>query len=169
MLVLLLSLLAGNYLLFMAYISSQKTHFKKAQSLDSKPVLVQYLFLENELFVNKDGIEWDKSNSEMIVNGVFHEIVGFTKTNKGYVLTLQEDKKENDQHNKFDRLHKDQRRRGLMLFKLLVQLNYLQTNSRNNLSSYSTLHSNYISDFLFSESVYIPKNTEPPENKALYC
>jgi hypothetical protein len=105
----------------------QKTEFRRQLILTHISEVKVVRILEVELFVNKNGFEWQKNNKELVINGVFHEVIGVSKHNGLASVSIIADKAENELIQKYFSLNKSIHHEGPDLVKQLLNLNYLNT------------------------------------------
>ena len=87
-----------NYVFFIGFINLKKSEFRSR--ILANPVSFQeteqIIISENDLFQNKNGIEWLEHNKEICVNGDFFELIKIEDSGKDKILYVIKDKKENE-------------------------------------------------------------------------
>jgi len=84
-----------KYVFFTSYVHSQKSEFRQNLLIQKNEATYSMVFLEEELYRNTKGVEWKEDNKEIVVNGVYHEVLSVVRQNNTYVVTLIPDKAEN--------------------------------------------------------------------------
>ncbi|WP_317897012.1 hypothetical protein [Aurantibacillus circumpalustris] len=167
-LIVLTCFISFRFLFFVSYVHIKKVEFRQ-QLLENKSAeVIKFSFEKNDLFQNKNGFQWEKNNKELVVNGVYHEVVKIIKTATGAIVYAIEDKAENSLFQTYFSLNEDIQKDGTTLLKQILNLNYLAPNTlaQNNVE-YKKI--TYIeAKILFSPLVYVLKTIKPPEILSLY-
>ena len=79
LLILLTCLISSRFLFFVSYIHLQKSEFRKQLIYGNTREIVQFNLAESDLYLDKNGFEWKEKNKELVVNGVYHEVISITK------------------------------------------------------------------------------------------
>jgi L-rhamnose mutarotase len=100
-LLLLLVLITSRFLFFSGYLKIQKSIFRKEiTSLSMKEVFVIKM-TNNKLYKNIEGYEWKEKNKELVINGIYHEVISLKKNNGYSYISVIEDKAENQLFKRF--------------------------------------------------------------------
>lgn len=84
-----------RFVLFSTYIKSQKQEFRKQAISQNLNELLRVDMNADELYKNKRGFEWEKNNRELVINGVYHEVLSVSVKNGKAAVTIIPDKAEN--------------------------------------------------------------------------
>ncbi|WP_317897014.1 hypothetical protein [Aurantibacillus circumpalustris] len=124
-LILITLLIAGRFLFFISYIATQKTAFRSE--------LIQHSFKEartievsaTDLFQDKNGLVWKENNKELLIDGVYHEVICIKQMGNNVLVSLLEDKEENRLF--FSFFSSDKSKTGFVtdFIKILCQLIFL--------------------------------------------
>lgn len=124
LLILIILLITGRFLLFISYAESQKTVFR-AELLQNQLLKTKTLRISPEdLFVNKNGMIWKENNRELLLDGIYHEVVALKHLDNVVLVCLAEDEEENRLFEKFFRLNTNKSPFLVELFKLLSAINF---------------------------------------------
>jgi len=113
-----------RYILFSTYIQSQKESFRVTAFKGNNSKLKTLCFSESMIYKNTKEFTWEKKGKELVVNGVYHEIVSIKKTGGEYEVVLLEDKKENEILKQFFKGERNSKsNQSAIIF--LLQLNFV--------------------------------------------
>lgn len=124
-LLLIFCVLTFHFLLFSSYISSQKSTFRE-QTLNGKHNIVEIKFSYDDIFKNKNGFEWKENNKEVIINGLYHEVVSVENFKDHIIVCVMEDSEENERFEKFFCSNNGFYKNCGELIKLLLGFTYLE-------------------------------------------
>lgn len=162
-LLLIIGVITFRFLFFISYIKVQKSDFRKQLIAETNAKVFEVQFSSSDAFINKNGFEWKEKNKELVINGVYHEVISIKKFKDYILVSVIEDKTENNLFKKFfsanTGIHKD----FTDLIKLLLNLNYL-----NGFSDFKivTLVANLQlnpTESLINESDFYLKLIKPPQ------
>ncbi len=132
--IVLLFLISSRFLFFISFVKHQKVEFRK-QLIEQNSIEIKKLELNHEaLYKDGNGLEWKENNKELVINGVYHEVISVIKTNGNFLLLLLEDKEENTLFKNFFHLNKQAKNSLLEISNLLLALNYLENRSELSLN-----------------------------------
>ncbi len=97
--ILLLSLLlltSLRYQIFRSFTKSQKASFRQELLLQNKKEIIFIELATQDLFKDKDGLEWKDENKELTINGQYHEVLKLVKKGASTLVYLIADKKESE-------------------------------------------------------------------------
>lgn len=128
-LILIFLLITGRFLFFISYIKSQKPVFRSQliqQNLSSvKPIKID----AKDLYSNSGSMQWKEGNKELVIHGVYHEVISIKKLANSVLVFVIEDKEENQLFEKYFSLNKNRSTFVVELLKLLSYLTYIQNPS----------------------------------------
>jgi hypothetical protein len=130
--ILILLILNVRFLLFTSYVKSQKQEFRKQAIAQNLSDLIQIETESKELYKNKRGFEWEKNNKELVINGVYHEVLNVVIRNGKALITIIPDKAENALFERYFHEHKHTQQDHTIA--LLFQLTFLETISDSKIS-----------------------------------
>jgi hypothetical protein len=125
-LLLIIGAITFRFLFFISYIKGQKSDFRKQILSENTKDLKQVKFSNDDVFKNKNGFEWKEHNKELVINGIYHEVISVKKYNDHTIVSIIEDKAENTLFKKFFCMNKGIHKDFSDLIKLLLNLSYLQ-------------------------------------------
>ena len=102
----LLMVVVFRFFVFMSYIHIKKAEFRENIISSHGNSIVSLEMPKADLFKNKPGYEWKEGNRELVINGVYHEVIAIKSHNSGVLVLLVPDRVENDLFSRFFRLHK---------------------------------------------------------------
>jgi hypothetical protein len=127
-LLLLLVLITSRFLFFSGYLKIQKSIFRKEiTSLSMKEVFVIKM-TNNKLYKNIEGYEWKEKNKELVINGIYHEVISLKKNNGYSYISVIEDKAENQLFKRFFSTNKQLQDVFSDLIKLLLNITFIELN-----------------------------------------
>jgi hypothetical protein len=94
--ILILLFMNARFVLFTSYVKSQKQEFRKQALAQNLSELIQIETEAGELYKNKRGFEWEKNNKELVISGVYHEVLNVVLSNGKALITIIPDKAENE-------------------------------------------------------------------------
>jgi len=106
LLILLLLLINFRFSFFATYIKMQKTEFRAALLEKSNQKIIHLQIAKSNLYKNHflhsgKFAEWKENNKELVIDGMFHEVVSVVIVNDTAHLALIEDKAENSLFQKY--------------------------------------------------------------------
>jgi hypothetical protein len=143
----------GRFLVFTSYIHSQKTIFRQQMAKDHTHKIMTLELSEEDLFANKNGLEWKEKNKELIVNGKYHEVITIKKQGKHVFVSIIEDKLENSLFERFFAAKQGNNSFFNDLVNLLFNLTYLKNDALIAINVFNKSHKNYSvsSEFLIQD------------------
>lgn len=88
--------ISARFTVLRSVVKGQKKQFRQTALLEQKGGLEQLIFTAEELYKDVRGIEWKENNKEIVINGIYHEVISIERINGNYVVNIIEDKKENE-------------------------------------------------------------------------
>ena len=162
-LLLIIGVISFRFLFFISYIKVQKTDFRKQLIAESNSKVVEVKFSNEDLYKNKNGFEWKEKNKELVIDGIFHEVIGIKKFKDHSIVSIIEDKAENSLFKKFFSMHKGIHKDFSDLIKLLLNLTYLQNDTEHGFYQTVVLNKLNSSEMLFSDFLFYLKKIKPPQ------
>ncbi len=166
--ILLICLISARFLFFVSYIHIQKAEFRKQLIVKETRDIVQFEFSEDALFLNKNGVEWKEKNKELVVKGVYHEVVSITKKNGRVIVSAIEDKTENKLFQKYFALNKHIQHGASELIKHLLSFTYLHTPFSYEFKASFQEIKPETKKTLSISSKYVLKSIKPPEIQSVF-
>ena len=97
-------LISCRYCLFTSYLHLQKTNFRTDLLVNHRH-LAQHLILRgSRLFQNDQQIQWKENNKELVIAGIYFEVLRAADSSDCLIVDVIEDKKENKLCASFQRL-----------------------------------------------------------------
>ncbi len=127
--ILILLIMNVRFVLFTSYVKSQKQAFRKQAIAQNLSELIQIETEAIELYKNKRGFEWEKNNKELVINGVYHEVLSVLIHGNKALITIIPDKAENALFEHY--FHEQKQTQQNHTFALLFQFTFLETDSDN--------------------------------------
>lgn len=152
-----------RFFFFVSYVRLQKTDFRRELLLNGSKELLRFEFSENELFKDTKGFEWKKHNKELVVQGVYHEVIKVVLSGKKALVFAIPDKEENTLFQTYFSLQKNIQNNGPDLVKLLLNLSYLEPRFDFSASRQITSFKPIISKTIFHSDHFRLKSIKPPE------
>lgn len=160
---LLFTVLAFKFLFFTSFIKSHKKDFRKQLIEQSSESVFDLKIALNEVLVDKPGFDWKEKGKELVINGVYHEVVKIKKFKDHAIVSLIEDSQENELFNKYFCLNKNMQNEYSDLMKLLLDFNCIEQQTAYNIHTYFVNCKNVSQDFMFTEFDYFNKLIKPPQ------
>lgn len=123
-------IMSGGFILFHAYIYFQKEEFRETTLSKSKRDAVRLLFGVNDIYKNTNGVEWKELNKEVVVDGIYYEIISVKKGSTYYEVMAIEDDEENrlcQNYFTFEKASKDKLNKQLLSFMFLTYIPPMQS------------------------------------------
>lgn len=93
--------ISGRFAFFQLHLRSLKADFRhRVLSQSSLPILKLSL-KKNDLYVDSGPLQWKDNNKEVVLNGVFHEVVKVILHGDSVTVYLIEDKYESDLYRRY--------------------------------------------------------------------
>ena len=159
------TILAFKFLFFTSFIKSHKKDFRKQLIEQSSEKVFVLKIALHELLVDKPGFDWKEKGKELVINGVYHEVVKIKKFDDHALVSLIEDSQENEMFNKYFCLNKNMQNEYSDLMKLLLDFGYIDQKINYNIQSYFVNSENASMDVIFSESDFLNKIIKPPRTQ----
>ncbi len=100
-LIIVVSMVSCRFIVFNSYVKTQKHEFRKKALEENISELKIISCHTNQLFRSKPGLEWKKNNKELVIDGVYHEVLRTeTKGNVSYIYVIP-DKEESNLFNTY--------------------------------------------------------------------
>lgn len=159
---LIFTVLVFKFLFFTSFIKSHKKDFRK-QLIEQNSANVFSLKIPLDyLFIDKTGFDWKEKGKELVINGVYHEVVRIKKCGDHVLVFLIEDSQENELFNKYFCLNKNMRNEYSDLMKLLLDFGYIDQKISYNVQMYFVNSKNICLDVIFNKSDFLHKIIKPP-------
>lgn len=162
-LIALICITSFRFFFFVSYIRLQKTDFRRQLLLSGSKELLRFEFSENELFHDAKGFEWKKQNKELVVQGVYHEVIKVLLIGKKAMVFAIPDKKENTLFQSYFGLQKNIQDNGPDLVKSLLNLTYLEPCFDFSVRRQITQFKPLLSKIIFHSDHFRSKSIKPPE------
>lgn len=111
-------LVACRFLFVSSYLRHKKQEFRAEALLAPGAVVLEMRLPLSMLYRDAPGLQWVDQNKELVVNGVFHEVVGFRVNGETVTVLLVEDTAESLLFAAF--LADDSEKNGLSVFYYLI-------------------------------------------------
>ncbi len=160
---LLFTVLVFKFLFFTSFIKSHKKEFRKQLIEQSSESVFDLKIALNEILFDKPGFDWKEKGKELVINGVYHEVVKIKKFKDHAIVSLIEDSRENEMFNKYFCLNKNMQNEYSDLMKLLLDFNCIEQKITYNIQAYFVDNENTSQDVIFSESDFLNKIIKPPQ------
>ena len=122
-------LVAFHFVFFTAYINLGKSSARtNALSLINENMKILKL-KKCELYQNINGLEWKDKNKELVINGIYHEVIKLVDNDGCITAYLVEDVKETNLVNRYFNLAHQHSKNLVDTGNFLLSLKYLQTSS----------------------------------------
>lgn len=162
-LLLIIGAISFRFLFFISYIKGQKSDFRKQILSENTKDLKQVKFSNDDVFKNKNGFEWKEKNKELVINGVYHEVISLKKYVDHTVVSIIEDKAENSLFKKFFSMNKGIHKDFADLIKLLLNLTCIQSIPEIVFDQNSANDQLIPGVFHFTDSQFYLKKIKPPQ------
>jgi hypothetical protein len=118
--------ISGRYFVFLSFIEFQKSSIKSETILNSHSPSIKKFVSANDLYKNKNGLEWKHNNSEVLIDGAYYEVVEINKLKTGYAILLKADEKESELHRSFFKIkNQDESGRSASVIQLLLNVLFI--------------------------------------------
>jgi hypothetical protein len=151
-----------NYLIFISYSGSQKSVLRQAALFDASQQAEIKEMAFNSLYKDLNGFTWTENNRELIVNGVYYEVIKVVVSGDKAFVSVIKDTREN---NLFSDFFKSMKKSDNLLFhvvKLIMNMNFEASGNFEFTSFYSTLKKSFTNE-LFSELLTDLRFIKPPQ------
>lgn len=155
-----------NYLIFTAFICFKKSDFRNEllKSNITFKEIKQISVQEEDLFKNKNGIEWKEQNKEILLNGNFYEIIKIESNSNKKIITIVEDNKENELFASFFSHHSNNHIFFYNLLKISFGLDELHNFDYNFNQTVSRIFTSSIYIDKFIQSDFLESLIKPPQS-----
>lgn len=85
-----------RFVVFNTYVRTQKQEFRKKTIEQNSKDLIQLKINSEDLYKSKVGFEWEKNNKELVINGVYHEVLGVRINGNTATVIILPDAAENE-------------------------------------------------------------------------
>ena len=162
-LLLIIGVISFRFLFFISYIKVQKSEFRRQLISESNSKVIEVKFSNEDLYKNMNGFEWKEKNKELVIGGIFHEVIAVKKLKDHVIVSVIEDKAENSMFKKFFSIHKGIHKDFADLIKLLVNLTYLQNISEIVFNKNVIENQFNPNEIQFSNFQFYLKQIKPPQ------
>ena len=162
-LLILLILITSRFLFFSGYLKIQKSIFRKELTTLYKKEVFIIKMNNDKLYKNVDGYEWKEKNKELVINGIYHEVISVKQIEGNSFISVIEDKAENKLFKRFFCANKQLHDVFSDLIKLLLNITFLEFNKPLKiqiLKDYNLITEAHICSYLFQ---LILKQLKPPQ------
>lgn len=90
------SLIGFRYVIFTTIINYEKTQFRQNVLKQKQKNTQSIKISNNQLYKDLQGIEWKDGGLEVLMNGIYYEVVSISKNADGYIVNIEEDIIENE-------------------------------------------------------------------------
>jgi hypothetical protein len=123
-------LVAFHFVFFTVYLNLGKTTARtNALSLVNENMKI-LTFKKSDLYKNKNGLEWKDANKELVVNGVYYEVIKLVSMDELITAYLVKDIKETNLVKRYFNLANRHSKNLVDTGNFLLSLKYLQTSSQ---------------------------------------
>lgn len=100
-LIIVVAMVSCRYIVFNSYVRTQKHEFRK-KALEQNIAELKMISCDSkQLFKSRPGLEWKKHNKELVINGIYHEVLRTeTRGNVAYIYVIP-DKEESNLFNTY--------------------------------------------------------------------
>ena len=162
-LLLIIGAITFRFLFFISYIKGQKNDLRKQLLSENNTALVEVEFLNSDVFKNKNGFEWKEHNKELVINGIYHEVISIKKYKDHTIVSIIEDKAENTLFKRFFSLNKGIHKDFADLIKLLLNFTCIQNVPVINFEQKQEIVQLNSAVFQFTDSQFYLKKIKPPQ------
>lgn len=159
---LIIGVITFRFLFFISYIKVQKHNFRDQLIKESKNEVFEVQLAENDLFMDKPGFDWKENNKELVIDGVYHEVIAIKKINGKAIVSLIEDKAENTLFKKFFSANKSIHKNFADLIQLLLNLTYHETRYDISFKQTDLKPQLVRSEIQFTDQKFFLKQFKPP-------
>lgn len=159
---LIIGVITFRFLFFISYIKVQKHNFRDQLIKESKNEVFEVQLAENDLFMDKPGFDWKENNKELVIDGVYHEVIAIKKINGKAIVSLIEDKAENTLFKKFFSANKSIHKNFADLIQLLLNLTYHETHYDISFKQTDLKPQLVRSEIQFTDQKFFLKQFKPP-------
>jgi hypothetical protein len=85
-----------RFVVFKSVIKLQKREFRQIVLKQQHKTFKQIIVSAKDLYKDVNGLEWKENNKEIVIKNTFHEVISVTKQGSVYVVSIIEDKMENE-------------------------------------------------------------------------
>lgn len=122
----LLLVIVCRFVFFMSYIHFQKSEFRKEVLKGEVEQALAIRMNYSDIFVNRPGFEWKERGRELVIQGIYHEVISIRYAGGQAIVTIIADKAENDLFKKFFDSHKKNDKVMNCLMSLLLGFQFEQ-------------------------------------------
>lgn len=163
-LLLIISLTAFRFIFFISFVQSQKTNFREDVLHNNQNLVSEIKFLNTDAFINKNGCEWHENNKELVVNGIYYEVISVTKLKNSVLVKVIADKNENDLFKNYYSLNNNTKQDYVNLVKMLLSFVYVcYNNTIQIIPSFFNLSTKTQTNTQFLDFYYFLKQIKPPQ------
>jgi hypothetical protein len=89
-------LITARFAVFSGYLHSQKIELRKTSLVQQNLKVKKIIFSKEDLFEDRAEYEWKEHNKELVISGSYHEVLSVQKIGESFVVSVIEDKTENE-------------------------------------------------------------------------
>lgn len=160
--IVLLFAIGARFIFFVSYLKSHKIEFRKNLLISQAGNCKQIQLVNEQVFKDGNGLEWKENNKELVIQGIYHEVVSIKKTLRGFIITVIEDKLENELFASYFQINKQAKNSLVDLSNLFFSMNYLQHPAQLRFKLFSLPHNFQFSEHQFIEDSFTSRLLKPP-------
>ncbi|MDI1354739.1 MAG: hypothetical protein PSX36_07465 [bacterium] len=115
----LLFVIVFQFVFFISYITVQKNEFSKKVLAERTELGLEVRMGRSEVFANTPGLEWKEEGNELVIQGVFYEVISIHYSGQVAIVRVIADTAENNLFATYFELHK-KTDKGLHCFLSLI-------------------------------------------------
>jgi len=158
------TVIAFKFLFFTSFIKSQKRDFRKQLIEHSSEKIFDIKIALKDLLIDKPGFDWKEKGKELVINGVYHEVIKIRKDKEHVIVSLIEDSKENEMFNRYFCLNKDMQNDYSELMELLLDFDCIDQRTTYSIQMFFVKNETSLLDVTFSESDFLKEIIKPPRS-----
>jgi hypothetical protein len=161
--ILILCLVSFRFLFFISYLQIQKSDFRKQLISDRSSEIIQLELHESDLYLDKNDLEWKEKNKELVIHGIYHEVLQIKKVGSKAYITVICDKLENTLFQKYFCLNKSAKPGLEDLVKLFLSLNFTGLPFDFEIKNHFTEYKYAVPNMQILKNPDLLKTLQPPE------
>jgi hypothetical protein len=151
-----------NYLIFISYINSQKSSLRQTALFDASEQSERMEMSLNSLYKDVNGFIWTENNRELVVNGIYYEVIKVVVDGDNAFVSIVKDSKENSLLSDFFRSAKNSDNLLFHVVKLIMNMNFEASVNFEFTSFFSTLKNSF-SNVILNELLTDLRFIKPPQ------
>lgn len=130
--ILIFLLISLRFAFFISYVKSQKSEFRKQLIASCMASVKKISIRPNQLYRSHRGFEWKENNKELVINGVYHEVVRVERHGSMHEVFIIEDKQENQLFQRYFKLNAREHNKTLNCI-IFLDINCTENQNKINL------------------------------------